>query len=69
MRHADFREGFEDARYGRAPRYDDYRDWFYERGRHFAYLCPMSMPLFIGKKLNPEAISLFYAAIDKRHIR
>jgi hypothetical protein len=69
LRHPDFQEGFEDARAGRAPRYDDYCDWLYEWGRQFAYLCPMKMSLFVGNQLNQKALTLFNAAFERRIMR
>lgn len=67
MRHAEFRKGFEDARAGRAPRFDDFADdWFYERGRQFAFIAPLSMSLVIGNKLNRRALFLLDAALDRK---
>lgn len=64
MRTPAFRRGFEDARAGGAF---DWRidDWDYERGRLFAHIAPLDMPLWIGGKLNPNAIALFRAAHDR----
>jgi hypothetical protein len=52
---AAFRSGVEDVRAGRAPRFDDFNDndaWSYERGRLFAVLAPVSMPLKIDGECN-----------------
>lgn len=57
-----FERGFNDARKGIpfdwrvGSRTND--AWNYERGRHFAYIAPLDMPLRIGGKLNPKAIVL-----------
>jgi hypothetical protein len=60
MRTADFAAGVSDVRAGRPPRFDEFYDaWSYERGRLWATLAPMSMPLRIGHKLNPKAVALF----------
>jgi hypothetical protein len=74
MRSAAFRHGVEDVRAGKAPRFDSYPDtrhhraggtamvnaaWAYERGRQFAMIAPMSMPVFVRGRLNPEALRLF----------
>jgi hypothetical protein len=45
---------------------DDY--WAYERGRLLGAIAPLSMPLFIGKTLNPKAVALFEAAFNRRLI-
>jgi hypothetical protein len=68
MAHRNFKAGVDDVRAGRPARFDAFDDnlWAYERGRQWATLAPMTMPLRIGKKLNPAAIALFrlnYAAI------
>jgi hypothetical protein len=68
MRRANFRRGLEDARAGRAPRFDEFNDWSYERGRLFAHIAPLTMPLYTDGKLNPKALALFKAASDRRLI-
>jgi hypothetical protein len=40
--------------------------WDYERGRLFAHIAPLNMPLKIGGKLNPKAIALCNAAFDRK---
>lgn len=64
MRRVNFRRGLEDARTGRAPRFDEFDDgyWAYERGRLFAHVAPAAMPLFVEGKLNAKALALFEAA-------
>jgi hypothetical protein len=48
----------------------DWRDgrWEYERGRLFAHIAPLDMPLRIGGKVNPKAIALYEAASNRRLI-
>ncbi len=78
MRTADFARGVADRRAGKSPDYDadvfcqdDGDDaaitatnaaWAYERGRQWACLAPLSMPLRVKGKLNRKAIALFKAA-------
>jgi hypothetical protein len=59
MRSTNFRRGLEDARAGRAPRFDELDDvfWSYERGRLFGFIAPLSMQLFVAGKLNPKALA------------
>jgi hypothetical protein len=65
MRCAAFAAGVRDVRAGRPPRFDEfYDDWSYERGRLWATLAPMSMPLRIGSRLNPKAVLLFYQHLE-----
>jgi hypothetical protein len=60
MRSPAFQAGVEDVRAGKYPRFDWFVDnWSYERGRQWAMVAPMSMPLRIGKRLNPKAIDVF----------
>jgi hypothetical protein len=57
-----FAAGVADVRTGAPVRFDSHFDadvWTYERGRAWAYIAPMSMPLRIGRKLNPKAMRLF----------
>jgi hypothetical protein len=42
--------------------------WNYERGRQFARIAPVSMPLRIGRRLNEGAIALYRAASKRRLI-
>jgi hypothetical protein len=74
MRSAAFKRGVDDVRAGRAPCYDQFNfsqddgkfeasyrtnsHWHYERGRQWARIAPRSMPVWIGGKLNPDAITL-----------
>ena len=53
MRHINFRQGLEDVRAGRPPRFDNFFDdpWAYERGRQFGYVAPISMRLFINGRI------------------
>ena len=57
-----FAAGVADVRAGKPARFDSSFDadvWTYERGRQWAFIAPMSMPLRIRGKLNREAIRLF----------
>jgi hypothetical protein len=69
MRHPHFERGLDDIRAGR-PFADHVADeyWAYERGRLFGAIAPLSMPLFVGRKLNPKAVRLFEAASDRNLI-
>jgi hypothetical protein len=58
MRSKAFAAGVADVRQGRAPRFDT-DDWDYERGRQWAVVAPMSMPVKIGRRVNPEAVLVF----------
>jgi hypothetical protein len=62
-----FELGLNDARKG-VP--FDWRngEWNYERGRLFAHIAPLSMPLRIGGKLNPKAVTLYTAASARSFI-
>jgi len=64
MMAASFAAGVADVRAGKPARFDSFSPgaWGYERGRAWALLAPMSMPLRIGRKLNPEAMRLFDTA-------
>jgi len=66
----EFAEGVRDVRLGRPPRYDDpvASSWNYERGRQWALLAPLSMPLKIGGKVNREAAFLFLRATRSKEI-
>jgi hypothetical protein len=69
MRHPHFARGLADIRAGRpfdTQINDDY--WAYDRGRLFGAIAPLSMPLFVGKALNPKAVALFDAACDRKLI-
>ena len=71
MKHSNFRRGFEDARAGHQPRFDDFYDhfWAYERGRQFGYVAPTSMQLFIDGRLNRKALALFEVAYARKVVR
>jgi hypothetical protein len=62
MRSREFRRGVEEARAGRPPHYDAMDDWEYERGRQWAVVAPRTMPVMIGRKVNPKAIDVYIAA-------
>lgn len=71
MGNAAFRQGFNDKRVGRTPRFDDdwgLHDWEYERGRLFACLAPVALPLRINGRINPKAIALYKAAERRGYI-
>jgi hypothetical protein len=67
-----FKRGFEDARAGIPFDWrvgaDDGSAWGYERGRLFAHIAPLDMPLWVGGKLNLRALILFDAAFERRLI-
>jgi hypothetical protein len=41
-------------------------DWEYERGRQFAHIAPLDMPMRIGKQLNPNAVALGETAFARK---
>jgi hypothetical protein len=44
LRSRDFRAGVADARSGKPARFDEFADnWFYEWGRQWAFIAPMSL--------------------------
>jgi len=61
----EFARGFEEVRKG-LPFNPDNDSWEYERGRAFAFIAPLDMPLRIGRKLNPKAVALAEAAFDRK---
>jgi hypothetical protein len=70
MKARSFERGFKDVRAGIPFDWriggDDTNDaWSYERGRHFAFIAPISMPLHIDSKLNPKAVALCQAAFNR----
>jgi hypothetical protein len=68
MGSAAFALGVAERRAGRALRYDMFTGdeaWNYERGRLWATLAPVSMPLVINGKINFKAVRLFEAAGDR----
>jgi hypothetical protein len=70
MGSAAFAAGVADVRTGAPIRFDSFGDddWNYERGRQWAFLAPMSMPLRIGRKLNSEALLLLSRALFRGEI-
>lgn len=58
MRSKAFGEGVADVRRGRAPRFET-DDWSYDRGRQWAVVASTSMPVKIGRLINPEALLIF----------
>jgi hypothetical protein len=72
MSACEFARGFEDARKGRPFDWrigtENGEAWGYERGRLFAFIAPIDMPLRIGGLLNPKAVALCDAAFDRRLI-
>ena len=67
MSSPEFELGLSDARRG-IP--FDWRigEWDYERGRLFGHIAPKDMALRVGGKLNPKAIALFDAALNRKLI-
>jgi hypothetical protein len=65
-----FAAGVADVRTGKPTRFDSFGDddWNYERGRQWAFIAPMSMPLRIGRKLNHEALLLLSHAMFRQEI-
>jgi hypothetical protein len=61
MASPEFERGLDDARKG-VPFDWRINEWNYERGRLFAYIAPVNMPLRIGYRLNEGAIALYRAA-------
>jgi hypothetical protein len=66
MSHKNFARGLGDIRAGRpfAGHVDD-QFWAYERGRLLGAIAPLSMPLFIHGRLNPKAVLLLRAAMNR----
>jgi hypothetical protein len=60
-----FARGFDEGRNG-LPFNSDNGDWDYERGRCFAFIAPLDMPLRIGTALNPKALKLAEAAFSRK---
>jgi hypothetical protein len=67
---AAFAAGVRDVREGRPARFDAaFRDdWDYERGRQFAFIAPMTMPLRLGRRLNPAALEILSEALFRHEI-
>jgi hypothetical protein len=62
-----FALGVEDCRRGAPPQFDreeidGHNQWDYERGRLWALIAPVTMPLRIDKWINPSAVALYRAA-------
>ncbi len=58
--------GVDDVRAGKPARFDEFDSDDYERGRQWAMIAPLTMPLRInGGKLNPDAIRLLDNAFDR----
>lgn len=58
----EFAAGVSDARAGKPAAFDAHDNFEYERGRQWAMLAPMSMPLRIRGRLNFEALMILSAA-------
>jgi hypothetical protein len=68
-----FAQGFEDARRGvpfdwRVGSDHTNAAWSYERGRQFAHIAPLDMPLQIDGRLNRKAVALCKAAFKRNLI-
>jgi hypothetical protein len=74
MSSAAFQAGVDDVRRGLAPRFDVFnaydRDelWAYERGRLWASIAPIAMPVTVSGRLNPRAVALLNAAFARKLI-
>jgi hypothetical protein len=68
MRTPSFKAGVDDVRTGRSARFDFYRGFEYERGRQWAKLAPPTMPLRLGRRLNPHAVALFRKMLKRGYI-
>lgn len=65
MRSKAFARGVEEVRAGLPPDFNIANDdeaWNYERGRLWAVLAPLDMPLFTGKRVNKKALEIFRIA-------
>jgi hypothetical protein len=65
MRDAAFGRGVEDRRAGRPFDQNLDGNWEYERGRLWASIAPVNMPLRIRGRINPKAVALFDAAYER----
>jgi hypothetical protein len=63
----EFARGFDEVRRG-LPLNPDNDEWEYERGRQFARIAPLDMPLRIAGKLNPKALKLAEAAFKRKQL-
>jgi hypothetical protein len=68
LRTPSFKAGVDDVRTGRSARFDFYRGFEYERGRQWAKLAPPTMPLRLGRRLNPHAVALFRKLLKRGYI-
>jgi len=71
MRRAAFARGLADIRAGKYnPTLMDADDefWAYERGRLLGAIMPTHWPLYIGRRLNPSAVELFWRASAREEI-
>jgi hypothetical protein len=67
MSHPGFELGLYEVRNGKP--FDTRIDfWEYERGRLFGCIAPTDLPLKINGRLNPKAVALCAAALDRRLI-
>jgi hypothetical protein len=65
MSSREFEAGLNDARRG-VPFNSHVDSWEYERGRLFACIAPLNMPLRIAGKLNLKAVALYAAAAQRK---
>ncbi len=67
LRHPQFVKGLRDIRRGRPFDAElGEESWFYERGRLFGCIAPLSMPLRLKDgSLNPKAVELFVGAMKQ----
>ena len=63
----EFARGLEEVR-NNVPFNPDNNDWEYERGRGFALIAPLNMPLRIGRRLNPKAVRLAEIALSRKSL-
>jgi hypothetical protein len=61
MRSKEFRRGLAEVRAGQAPDFDTVLEhqFFYEGGRQFGVIAPLTMLISVNGKLNPKASALF----------
>jgi hypothetical protein len=65
MASAAFAHGVADVRADRRADFDVRNGsdaWEYERGRQWAVIAPKTMPIKVGRRINPKAISVFIKA-------
>jgi hypothetical protein len=55
-----------DWRIGADASHDVNAQWNYERGRLLGRLAPLTMPLWIGNRLNPKAVALARLAFERK---